>query len=265
MDITVERLSFSFPGSSEPILNNISFHAPDGEVTAVIGANGVGKTTLLKAVMNLYDASGTVRFGACGREEMSRCDLMRHISYMTQEGELLSTLTVLDTVLLGRVESLGLRVSDENLEKAWRALCLLKLEHLAERPLGSLSGGQRRVVNIAQAIVREPDVLIMDEPTANLDLQNQLEVLELVREYTRQKRIATILTLHDLNMAARYADKLVLLRDGAVYRAGTPTAVISEEAVRNAYGVHVSVTQNEDGIPMLHPIGSVRTQRYNFN
>ncbi len=264
MSVSVKELSFRYPRSPEPVLRNIGFEAPNGNVTAVIGANGAGKSTLIKCVLGILRGSGSVRFDGAERAELGSSALHRMVGYMTQEGALLSSLSVLDVVLLGRLESLHLRVPEEDIEKAMSILRLLHLEHLAERPFYALSGGQRRMVDVAQVLVRDPQVLIMDEPTANLDLVNELQVLELTRAYTHQRGTATILTLHDLNMAARFADRLVLLREGAVYRAGTPEEVITEEAIREAYGVRVRVSLDENRVPMLHTLSPLSETEYHF-
>lgn len=180
------------------------------------------------------------------------------VGYLTQESAVQAALTVFDVVLLGRLHRLGLRVESAELERVWAILKKLKLDHLADRPYNELSGGQRRVVNIAQTLVKEPKVLILDEPTANLDMQNGIEMLELVRAYTRDRSAATLVILHDLSMACRYADKILLLKDGKVFRAGTPLEAVTEESVRKAYGVNVRLLMADEATPLLHILGSVR-------
>ena len=176
----------------------------------------------------------------------------------------MTSLPVLDVVLLGRMETLRLKVSEEDIGQAWKVLELLHLEELAERPFYALSGGQRRMIGIAQTIVKEPQILIMDEPTANLDVQKELEVLELIRAYTKQRNIATFLTLHDLNMAARYADRLILLHDGGIYCSGEPKEVLTERHIRETYGIYAQVQVDADGIPLIYPVSSVQKQAYCF-
>lgn len=262
--VLAENISYSYPGASAKVLDGVSFSAECGKVTALIGANGTGKSTLLKNMLGICHGAGRVCFSGRNRDEMSRKEQTRMVGYMTQETPLLSSLSVLDVVLLGRIETLRLKVGPEDLERAWSILSLLHMEQLAARPFYALSGGQRRMVGIAQTIVREPQILIMDEPTANLDMQKELEVLELIRAYTEQKQITTLLTLHDLNMAARYADHLVLLHDGKVYSSGAPEAVLTEETIRKTYGICAIVQNDPQGIPMIHPIASIQAQKYCF-
>lgn len=264
MSLEISHLRYSYPKADEPIIRDISFDVPDGLVTVVIGANGVGKSTLIKSVLGIFKAEGEAFFNGVNRRHIPHKELHHLVGYMTQENALLTSLSVLNVVLLGRLGSLNLRVQEEDIEKALSILRLLHLENLLERPFYALSGGQRRMVDVAQTLVRDPSILVMDEPTANLDLVNELQVLELVRAYTHQKKVATLLTLHDLNMAARYGDQLVLLRDGVVFRTGTPAEVITEENIQKAYGVEVRVSLDEKNVPMLHPIAPVKKTQYMF-
>ena len=265
MSFRAEHLEYTYPKAKTPIIRDIGFEVPDGCLTAVIGANGVGKSTLLRTLLGILKGRGDVWFDGVSRREMSHAEIHRLVGYMTQEGALLTGLSVLNVVLLGRLGTLNLRVRDEDIEKAMQTIRLLHLEELADRPFYALSGGQRRMVDVAQTLVRDPRILIMDEPTANLDLEHELQVLELVKAYTRQKNTATLLTLHDLNMAARYADRLVLLKDGSVYREGTPAEVITEENIREAYGVEAHVhTSSRTGTPMVLPLAAVRKTEYVF-
>ena len=264
MNLTAEHICYTYPKEKAPVLRDISFEAAEGDVTVIIGANGTGKTTLLKCLLGYLKGGGITRIGGRDRREYSYRRLSDTVGYMTQEGALMSGLSVLDVVLLGRLGTLNLRVQDEDVEKAASILRMLHLESLAARPFYALSGGQRRMVDAAQTLVRDPSVLIMDEPTANLDLIHELQVLELVKEYTHQKKTATLLTLHDLNMASRFADRLVLLKDGTVYRMGTPAEVITEEHIREAYGVQVRVTEGSEGRPVMQVIAPAVTAGDHF-
>jgi len=134
----------------------------------------------------------------------------------------------------------------------------LEIEDLASKYLNELSGGQKQMVSIAQSLVREPKVLLMDEPTSSLDLQHQLEVLDLIRDVTVDREITTLIALHDLNLAARYADKIVVLHNGTVYASGKSAPVLTPEMVRHIYGVNATVYVDGDGIPQITPISSVR-------
>ena len=265
MSIRVEHLKYTYPKAKEPIIKDISFDVPDGLVTVIIGTNGVGKSTLIKSMLGIFRGEGETCFNGKNRREMSHSQLTSLVGYMTQENALLTSLSVLNVVLLGRLGTLNIRVQEEDIEKALAMLRLLHLEPFVDRPFYTLSGGQRRMVDVAQTLVRDPEILIMDEPTANLDLVNEMQVLELVRAYTHKRGTATLLTLHDLNMAARYADHMILLKDGRVFREGPPNDVITEDNICEAYGVSVHVhTSSRTGTPMLLPLAPVHQTEYLF-
>ena len=265
MSLSVKNLHFSYPKAKKAVLENVSFSVPDGGITTVIGANGAGKSTLIKCMLGLLNAEGEVLIDGVPRQEIKKSELHRKISYMTQENALLTGLSVLNVVLLGRLGTLNIRVRDEDIEKAMSIISMLHLEPYIERPFYALSGGERRMADVAQALVRDPQILVMDEPTANLDLVNELQVIELVRSYTKQRNSATLLTLHDLNLAARYSDQLVLLKDGCVFKEGRPEDVITENTIREAYGVEVHVhISSRTGTPMVLPLEAVNKTEYLF-
>ncbi len=263
-ELCVQHLSFHYAKSSGFSLNDISFSANAGEVTALIGSNGAGKTTLIKAILGLVKAEGSLDIAGKSYNSQRSQALKQDVSYLTQENSYLSDLTVFEVVLMGMIGNLGLRIRDSQIQEVWKTLRALHIEFLADRPFYALSGGQRRVVGIAQAVIKRPKVLILDEPTANLDMQNELEVMELVVSYTREMHITTLVTLHDLNLAARFSDRLVLLKDGQVYSEGTPAQVITEDAIQQAYGVIAQVKTGENGIPHVHPLSSVRQTGFQF-
>lgn len=246
MGLRVRGLSFRYPRAESPVFEDVSFDAVRGEITTIIGPNGMGKTTMLKSIAGLIRADGEVT--AEGR-----------IAYMTQDDPLPTSLTAEHVILLGRVGELSFRVPPSETERVRAVIEMLRIEHIAGRPFRELSGGMRRIVCIAQTIVREPAIMLMDEPTANLDMQNELETIDLIRHLTTERRIATVLVLHDLNSAARCSDKLVLLKGGRVLSQGTPAEVLTEEAIEDAYGVQAKVWVDPHGIPTIHPIRSVRS------
>jgi len=264
MSIRAEHLSFTYPKSDEPVIKDLTFEAPEGKITIVVGANGVGKSTLIRSMLGINKSGGKVFFDGIERSQIGNEKLFNMVGYMTQESALLTRLNVFNVVLLGRLGSLSIKVRDEDLEKVHEILKLLDLEKYAERPFFALSGGQRRLVDVAQTLVKDPDILIMDEPTASLDLSNELQVLEIVKAYTQQRCCATLLTLHDLNMTARYADKVVLIKDGVVFREGEPFEVLTEDTIRAAYGVNVNVIIGENNRPVIQTMSPVKEGKYYF-
>jgi iron complex transport system ATP-binding protein len=176
---------------------------------------------------------------------------------MAQDGATRAVLTVFEVVLLGRLSRLGIKVSEGDLAAASRALDAVGVGHLAEVHIGDLSGGQRQLVQFAQVLAREPRVILLDEPTSALDLRNQLHLLDLVRRETRARGLTTLVTLHDLNAAARFADRLAVLHDGRMRCCGTPEAVLDGDMLAAVWGIHARVTLDEHALPTVTPLGAL--------
>ncbi len=249
MILSVQGISFAYRGV--PILENVEFSLAQGEMVALLGPNGTGKTTLLRALNGILRPRG----GAVLLEskDASRCsprERAKFFGYVPQQGEPVR-LTVFDAVLLGRRPHLGWRVEHEDLHKVESALSSLELEKFSLRYLDELSGGEFQKVLLARALVQEPRVLLLDEPTSSLDLKNQLSMLELLQRIVREHGVAALLSLHDLNTALRFADRLLFLKDGIIQGAGVPSDV-PEELVNRVYGVSVNLISYK-GIPLAVP------------
>ena len=255
MKLEVRHLTFGY--RTVPVLKNVCIDA-EPMVTAVIGPNAAGKSTLLKCLSGILKPEGSILLDGKDLKEYKSDDLLQAVSYLPQDSSSNAALTVFEAVLLGRLNSLSWTVTDEDLSLTLDALEKLGIEGLAKRPLNELSGGQKQMVSIAQSIVRKPAVLLMDEPTNSLDLQHQLELFDLIRTITKDTNMTTVVALHDLNLAARYGDRIVLLNYGMVEATGSPESVITEEMIRNVYGVNARVTIDNEGIPQIIPINSVR-------
>lgn len=228
MRVEVEDLGIRY--GRQIAVNGVSLAAMPGEILGVLGPNGSGKSSLVKAIAGILPHRGAVRFdGAAERPSV--------IGYMPQDHQSRAALTVLETVLLGRLGRLGLRVSDEDLAAAETVLHEIGIVHLAMRDLGALSGGQRQLVFLAQALASGPRVLLLDEPFSALDIRHQLEVAELLARLTRERSLTTILVLHDIPMAARLADRLALLQNGCLLALGTRADVLVSPAMREAFQV----------------------------
>lgn len=263
-ELEVQGMSFRYPKGKEPVFENVSFHADAGKVTVLIGPNGAGKTTMLKSILGIHRAAGDVFLFGKPKKDYSPREFSSMVSYLTQESTYLSSLSVFEMVLLGKVQTLGIRVSDEALQAVWETLKSLRLEPLSDTPYYALSGGQRKIVNLAQAIVKSPSVLVLDEPTANLDMKNELEVMALIQAYTRSRNVTTLMTLHDLSIAGQFADQIILLKGKHIFAQGTPSQVIREDIIRSAYEVEAEVIQNEDGIPFIGRKKPVQEKSWNF-
>lgn len=255
MKLDVVNLRYSY--DSFEVLKGVNICAKD-KITAVIGPNGAGKSTLLTCIAGIQQASGDVLLDDTHIGDIPSHDLAQSISYLPQDSPSRAALTVLEAVLLGRLHSLKWKVPKEDIEMAFHTLTDLGIANLAERRLNELSGGQRQMVSIAQAIAKEPRVLLMDEPTNSLDLQHQLEMFDLVEEISHERNITALIALHDLNLAARYADNIVVLDEGCVCASGRPDQVLTSEMIEQVYGVHADVTTHDDGYVHIKPICSVK-------
>jgi iron complex transport system ATP-binding protein len=225
----------------------VDLTAHPGEVLAVIGPNGSGKSSLVKAIAGLVKHEGVVRFdGSTARPE--------RIGYMPQDIGARAALTVLEAVLLGRLGRLGLRVRPDDLAAVEAVLGELDLMPLASRYLGELSGGQRQLVFLAQALASEPALLLLDEPISALDIRHQLEVMEIVLRMTRARGLTTLVILHDLNIAARFADRVLVMRSGRAVCCGQPEAVIDAAMVASVFGVEATLSSDPQGRLIVTPL-----------
>ena len=256
--IRVENMSFGY-AKDRMIFSDLSlrFHA---RVNAIIGPNAAGKSTFLKCLFGLLPASGKILCNDRDLQRMSHEEKMARIAYLPQEETKAGGFTVFEAVLLGRLPRLHWKVTAEDTDAVMEVLSLLHLEQLSLVPFARLSGGQQKLVSIAQTLVRKPQIVLMDEPTNSLDLQKQLELCETVRSISRTYGITFIIVLHDLGLAARFADEaFVFAPGGGLYAYGKPSDVIHTAMLREVYGVDAEVLQDETGIPIVAARASLRT------
>ncbi len=259
--LSIQDLQFSYKSGKESILvfDGLSLDFQSG-LNVILGPNGAGKSTLLKCIFGILKAKGGILYDGVSLPDLAIDEAVKVMSYLPQVESNLSTLRVLEVVLLGRILQLGNRVKDEDLDIVMDTLELLNITTLAERRISALSGGQQKMVSIAQTLVRKPKLILMDEPTNFLDLQKQLELCQLLKEIVRHREIDIVLALHDLNLAARYADHIVALdHRGAVFSEGNPRAVITGEMLYSVYGVNAHIAYDEKDIPVISPIDSIRS------
>lgn len=252
MSLVAKNVSFSYRRSARSdgafVLNDISVSIPHGSLTGLLGPNGCGKTTLLKLLSGvLRPLEGSVMFGGRPLAEMPRRFTAKHLAVVPQETHPAFDYTVMEMVLMGRHPHLGLFQLEGpyDLAIAREALGSTGTAHLAERSYMSLSGGEKQRVVIASALAQTPDILLLDEPTASLDLGYQLEVASLLKRLNRERSVTMVMATHDLNLAASLCDTLVLIRDGQVLAQGATNNVLTTQMVRRLYGVEADVTFHE--------------------
>jgi iron complex transport system ATP-binding protein len=237
-------------------LHNISLSVQAGEILALIGPNGAGKSTLIRAASGIIPFSGRVRTNGDTFHALTPIQRARYIAVVPQAISLPPAFTVWETVLMGRTPHLGFlgHASRADEELARRALERVHADELSERRVGELSGGERQRILLARALCQSTPILLLDEPTAHLDLQYQVSLLELVQKLVREDHLAVLVALHDLNLAARYADRIALMVAGKITALGSPREVLTPELISHAYCLPVQVVEHPlAGGPLVLP------------
>lgn len=233
--------------STRLILKNISLEVKKGEILALLGPNGSGKSTLLRAISGTIPLlGGEILINGHSVHSLRSAQRARLISVVPQSAFLPPAFTAWQTVLMGRtpyINFLG-QISPGDEQIAHSALEKVDALALAERPVGELSGGEKQRILLARALAQSTPVLLLDEPTASLDLQHQMGLLELIRKLCSEESLTIIIALHDLNLAARYADRVALLLDGKIRAAGSVREVLSAEVIAEAYSWPVHVIEH---------------------
>jgi iron complex transport system ATP-binding protein len=238
MNLYVTDLDFAYNG--HPILQRIRFSLEPGTLLCVLGVNGAGKSTLLKCLNRiLKPASGTVMLGADDLSTLSRIESAKRLGYVPQQHRQ-TQLNVFEAVLLGRKPHLTWGPGPKDYELVEGLIAQLGLEHLAMRPVEALSGGETQKVAIARALAQTPQILLLDEPTSNLDLKNQLEVMGLVRRVIKSRGLAAVVAIHDLNLAVRFGDRFLFLKDHQVLEM-VDKQCLSAATIQQVYGVKVTL------------------------
>jgi iron complex transport system ATP-binding protein len=240
MKLQVVGIDFAF--NSHPVLTDVTFCLKSGELVGILGVNGAGKSTLLKCLNRiLTPRKGAVLLNGKDVRTMRPGHLARRVGYVPQRHPD-TRLTVYEAVLLGRKPHIQWAMTDTDHQAAETAVRRMGIAHLALRPVNALSGGEIQKVVIARALAQSPELLLLDEPTSNLDLKNQLEVMALVRRMTRTQGVTAVVAIHDLNMAVRYADRFLMLRDHRIH-AVAARAELTSEMIRQVYGVEVALAE----------------------
>lgn len=247
MNLVIENVNAGY--ARRPVLHNITIDPIEpGQFVGLIGPNASGKSTFFKTLSGLLrPSSGAIRVGDEDLAGMRRRERAQRISYMPQAFGCNAILTVFESVLLALKQTTGWRVGAENLERVSDTLLALNLSHLADRGLGDLSGGQAQMVAVAQTLVRDPAIVLLDEPTSALDLHHQLSIMSSVRTEMKARGTIVMAALHDLNLAAEFCDRLILIRDGRIVADGLPNEILALNAIGETYGVETALEHTRRG------------------
>jgi iron complex transport system ATP-binding protein len=246
--IFTRDLSFSY--GSSPVLKQLSFSIRKGDFFIIIGPNGSGKTTLMKILSGILHAQKG-RMEILGRPfgDYTRKALAKTVALVPQMAAMDFPFTVTELVLMGRSPHLGVLglEQERDIEIARQAMSFTEVEHLASRKLDELSGGERQRVSIARAICQEPQIILLDEPTASLDLAHQVRVMDLMERLKEEKAVTVVMVSHDVNLAAMYGDDLLLLKDGEIVSIGSPNEVLTYQTLEKTYGCTLLVDKSPVG------------------
>lgn len=259
MRLAIENVRYGYRRC--PVLDGVSLSVRPGEVVSLLGVNGAGKSTLLKCVSRyLQPAAGAISLDGAAIASFSRGRLARTIGYVPQQAGAAAGLSVVEAVGLGRAPHRGLCTPEQDREAVLTAIARLDLQDLAMRPMAELSGGERRRALIARALAQQTPILLLDEPTSDLDLRHQLETMTLVRRLADEDGVSALVAIHDLPLAARFSDRLVLMRAGRVHADGPPAEVLTAANLEAVYDVGV-VTGRYEGLPVVMPVARAEQGR----
>lgn len=247
MILSVDDVEFSY--NSKNVLKKVKFEVNRGEVVSILGVNGAGKSTLLKCINRmLKPKKGAILVDDFNLNTLNNEEIAKKMAYVSQNANG-NYITVFDAVLLGRKPYIKWEVSKKDLEITGNILKLMNLEEYALRYTRELSGGELQKVVIARALVQEPQILLLDEPTKNLDIKNQMEVMKIIKNISKSQNISSIVVMHDLNLTLRFSDKFIMLKDGIIYSKGN-SGVINSKNILEVYNVNAYV-DNYNGIPIV--------------
>lgn len=249
MRIQICGLEFAY--SSVPVLKDVTMDLSGPQLVSIIGPNGVGKSTLIHCIDRILEpTAGVVAVNSVDVDAIDMKELAKTVGYVPYSSSDAFPLSVVDTVLMGRHPHSGWKSLDHDLDIVYSVLDLLNIRDLAMRDFDELSAGQHQKVMIARGLVQEPQVLLLDEPTANLDIKHQMEVTRILRKLAVERGILVVMISHDLNIAAKYSDNVLMLYGGSIFAVGSPSEVLTKENIKAVYDVDCEVV-SDHGRPHL--------------
>lgn len=252
MRLEVNNLNYSYNNYS--FLDKISFSLDKGIILSIVGPNGSGKTTILKCISKVLRLKkGTVSFDGKSIKNLSLKEISRYVSFVPQNFFPVFATTVFEMVLLGRKPYVKWFVSGKDEEIVKNILDIMGLGNLSLRFFNELSGGEKQKVLIAKALAQEPEIILLDEPTSNLDLKHQFKIMNLIKKIIKQKNISAVMAIHDLNLALRFSDKIIMLKDGMVHAYGDIDKILNEENIKKVFGID-TIIYKHSGISYIIPV-----------
>ena len=245
MELKIDDIRFSYPHKSD-ILKDVGFRMAGNEFIGIIGPNGSGKTTLLKCINRILEPQqGSILLDGRDMAEIRRSEIARHIGYVPQSGgQEMDSPTVYEVVMMGRRPHMGWQTRSDDESIVWKAMEDMNVKDLAAQDFGSLSSGQTQRVLMARALAQQAQVMLLDEPTSNLDLRYQMEVMNNIRELVDEKGIGACAIIHDMELTLKFCDKVILMQDGRITAAGMTEDVITPDNVKSVYGVDIAIDRN---------------------
>lgn len=242
MSLVVNNVSFAYK-NNKMILDNISLEVKQGEVLGILGPNGTGKTTFLKCINNIHiPCNGTISYEGKVLGKLNYDEIAKIIAYVPQYTNNFFPMNVVDTVMMGRMPYVNKNYTTEDEKIVFSIIKEMNLEEFAFRNIKEMSGGERQRVFIARAMAQQPKIIILDEPTSSLDLYNQLFILHTITKLAKENNITIVMTIHDLNLASMFCDKILMLKDTKIFAYGTPDDVLTENNIDTMYRVKTEIS-----------------------
>lgn len=250
-NITIRINGMEFGYSDLPVLSDINIDIDGPQFVSIVGPNGVGKSTLIHCINKILEPTGgTVFLNERNVNDFNLKEMAKVIGYVPHKASDTFPLTVIDAVLLGRNPHSGWKTTQEDLRIVYDTLRKLEIEDLSMRRFNELSAGQRQRVMLARGLVQNPQAILLDEPTSNLDVKHQLRISHLLHDLSRDENLLVIVVSHDLNLAAKYSDNIILMSEGSVYAVGSPKDVLTPENIKKVYGVDSHII-DDNGTPHI--------------
>ena len=246
MKIELENLSYSYKQNSKPVIHDVNLSIEEPGLYCIIGPNGVGKSTMIKCINKIFKpTTGRVLFDGVDTPDISLKEVSQHVGYVPVQTMDVFSMPVIDAILLGRQNRGKWKTTGDDLQLVARIMKMLGIEEFSMRGFNELSAGQHQKVALARGLVQQTEVLLLDEPTANLDVKHQVYVAELLRGLAIREGMMIIMISHDLNISAKYAHKIIVMEKGTVICMGNPADIITEELINRVYGVECRIVDDE--------------------